>query len=651
MKRLALVIFLLSSAICSYAQNTTVDSLLHALDQAPADTTRLDILEQLSAQYEKSNPDLAIDYSKKRLKLAEATGNKEQQGQALIKLANTYHSKADYTNALDHYIKAQDVYSSMNKKRGIAGATYGMGTVYVRLKNLESAASSVEKALDLFTEIKDTNGISMCYSLLGSVYYSKGNLEKSLENLEAFIDLSVKMGNKEYVGIGYMNMGTIALEKGDTAKAFRSFGNALQIFRETGNTYGSISTYLGIAQYHHSAGDYNKAIEYYSRAIKEAEPIIARELLQQAYQGLSTTYEDMGDHKSALEYHKKLLSLKDTIFNAESSKQLNEMQAKYEAGKKQQEIELLTKDQERQAVIRNALIAGFVLLVILAFLIYNRYRIRTQANKKLETAYSIIEEKNQSITDSINYAQRIQTAILPPIDTIRSYHPDSFVLYKPKDIVSGDFYWFADKNGLSVVAAADCTGHGVPGAFMSMIGNTLLHEIVLEKQITNPEDILFHLREGIIRSLNQAGAPTESKDGMDIALCTIDRNTGSVKFAGANRPLYILQNDPATKQAVLNEIKGDKQPIGIYAGEPLPFKGHMLKLAEGDALYLFSDGYADQFGGPSGKKLMTRTLKDLLLRMHNTEMSLQKKELEKTFESWRGSLDQVDDVLVIGIRI
>jgi serine phosphatase RsbU (regulator of sigma subunit) len=652
MKRLILILFLLAFAIPSRSQQSITDSLLLGLEQASADLQKLRALERLATHYEDIDPDISIEYSKRRLELAEAVGNRLEQGQALIKLANSYsYIKADYTNGLKYYIKAQEVYSSINNKKGVAGATYGMGTVYVRLKNYPNAVSSIQKARDLYTEVKDTTGIAMCYSLLGSVYHSQGDLPEALENLQLFLDLSIKMQNEEHVGIAYANLGNIALQMGDADKALRDFDNALSIFRKTGNTYGVITAYLGIAETHRSSRNFEKAIEYYSTTTREAEAISARELISQAYSGLAATYEEMGDHKMALDYQKKLGMLKDTIYSTESTRQLGEMQAKYEAGKKQQEIELLTKDRERQAVIRNALIAGVILILVMAFLIYNRYRIRTQANKKLETAYRIIEEKNQDITDSINYAQRIQTAILPPIESIRAFHPESFVLYKPKDIVSGDFYWFAEKDGCSVIAAADCTGHGVPGAFMSMIGNTLLHEIILEKQVIKPADILFNLREGIIRSLNRAGAPTGSRDGMDIVLCTIHRHDRVVEFAGANRPLYIIQKEAAEKQPVLTEIKGDKQPIGSYTGQPVPFQGHRLQLSEGDMLYMLSDGYADQFGGPNGKKFMTRNLKELLTLIHDKEVTMQQQMLEQAFESWKGPHEQIDDILVIGIRI
>jgi ligand-binding sensor domain-containing protein/serine phosphatase RsbU (regulator of sigma subunit) len=257
----------------------------------------------------------------------------------------------------------------------------------------------------------------------------------------------------------------------------------------------------------------------------------------------------------------------------------------------------------------------------------------------------IVETQNKEIKDSILYAKRIQEAILPSQEEIRKAFPDSFVLFKPRDIVSGDFYWFSEKNGKLIIAVADCTGHGVPGAFMSMIGNTLLNEIVNEKEVIEPYHILFQLRENIIKCLKQTGAEGENKDGMDIALCVFDRNNLHLEFAGANNPLYLVNEEE------LLEIKGDKQPIGIYAGETKPFTNHLKVLKKGDCVYIASDGYADQFGGTNGKKFKYKQMKDLLVSSKNMSMQQQKVVLENNIEQWRGNLEQVDDILVVGFRV
>lgn len=265
-----------------------------------------------------------------------------------------------------------------------------------------------------------------------------------------------------------------------------------------------------------------------------------------------------------------------------------------------------------------------------------------------------LAEKNKDITDSIKYAKRIQEAMLPNLDSMLKHIPDSFVLYKPKDIISGDFYWFTEKNNLLFLAAADCTGHGVPGALMSMIGSTLLNEIINGKGIIKADDILFQLREGIIKSLKQTGADGESKDGMDISLCIVNKANQSLEFAGANNPLWIIRNIETIEtesESKLIEIKGNKQPIGIYFGEANPFTAHTIKYNTGDVIYLFTDGYADQFGGPKGKKFKYSQLQQLILNNSSAPMRQQKENLENTIKSWKGELEQIDDILVIGIKL
>ena len=258
----------------------------------------------------------------------------------------------------------------------------------------------------------------------------------------------------------------------------------------------------------------------------------------------------------------------------------------------------------------------------------------------------IIEAKNKDITDSILYTRRIQDAVLAAPGSFETHFKNSFVYYQPKDIVSGDFYWFAKRNDKIIVASADCTGHGVPGAFMAMLGSTLLNEIILDKGVTKPSEILNALRSGIISSLKQGNTSSDTKDGLDIALICYDKASSIIEYAGAKNPLYIIRNNE------LIEVKADRFPVGVYSKEELqPFTNHTEKILDNDCIYIFTDGFADQFGGTDGKKFKYSQLRDLLLKIHLLEMKDQKTALANTFESWKGSLEQVDDVLVIGIRI
>jgi len=265
--------------------------------------------------------------------------------------------------------------------------------------------------------------------------------------------------------------------------------------------------------------------------------------------------------------------------------------------------------------------------------------------EKVEERTQELAQKNKDITSSIQYAKRIQLAILPPLEQVFNYFPQSFIVYKPKDIVSGDFYWFGVKSGKQIIAAVDCTGHGVPGAFMSMIGHNLLNHIINEKGITEPGQILNALHNGVQAALKQGSNVVDTSDGMDVALCTFDSEKNELQFAGAHRPLFIFKNN------VFEKIDADKDSIG---GSQLDSDRHFtcrtFKMSKGDTIYMSSDGYADQFGGEKGKKFMAKRFNDLLMSIQSRTMQKQGQILDETIEQWRGSHQQVDDILVIGIK-
>jgi len=332
-----------------------------------------------------------------------------------------------------------------------------------------------------------------------------------------------------------------------------------------------------------------------------------------------------------------------------------------ETDKLQKETELKNEKLARQLAVGIGTLMLLVAVVILFGLLSTRKKNRLLAEQKHEIEKinadlevknieilkqkEIIELKNQSITDSIQYASRIQAAVLPPVNFLNEWGIDNFILYKPKAIVSGDFYWGVKKENRIIVAAGDCTGHGVPGAFMSMLGHAFLEEIVNTKEITNAAMILNLLRDEIINTLKQKGLTGETRDGMDISLCIIDSKAGKIDYAGANNPLYLIRDSRLMK------YEADKMPIGIHFISFTSFTNQTIEIVRGDSLYLFSDGYADQFGGPKGKKFMYKPFQNLLLKNHNQPMETQKEILDITFEEWKGDREQVDDVIVIGMKI
>jgi serine phosphatase RsbU (regulator of sigma subunit) len=326
---------------------------------------------------------------------------------------------------------------------------------------------------------------------------------------------------------------------------------------------------------------------------------------------------------------------------------------------------------------------GLLLILVFSGLLYNRFRVTRKQRDiieeqketvelqkaTVEEQKQLVEAKNKAITASINYAQKIQSAILQADDELKQIGRDNyFILFKPKEAVSGDFYWAYHNKGELIWTAADCTGHGVPGAFMSMIGNRLLNEVVIERQITDPGEVLNQLRAGIIDTLQQKGEEEEMRDGMDMALCKMQTENSAlqvryVEFSGAKNPLYIVAPNIVNRKVAqkadkihgsdLIEIAGDKQPIGYEQEEHQPFTKHQLELQKGDLLYTFSDGYPDQFGGPKGKKFLYKRFKQLLIDIQDRPMDEQKEILNKTIEDWMSQNDeeQIDDICILGVKV
>lgn len=373
-----------------------------------------------------------------------------------------------------------------------------------------------------------------------------------------------------------------------------------------------------------------------------------------AYRNLSSVNEHLGNFEKALSYNKLYSSSKDKILNEESLKQTAELNTRYETDKKEKEILLLSKDQQlknktlkEQRLIRIGLMIGIVLCLILSFLLFNRYRFKKKANLILEQQKEEIHQKNVLITDSIDYAKTIQEAILPDEEKLHSYFPEHFIVNKPKATVSGDFYWIGKKDHYIVCAVADCTGHGVPGAFMSLLGHNILENVIQRESSIHPAAILTALNKEIVARFSKGDDQQTVKHGMDIAIISIDLLKKQVQYAGARNPLYLVRENELT------EIKADRQSTGIvyHDQREVTYTNHILDLKAQDMLYLFSDGYADQKGGPDKKKFYYAPFKELLCGMSHLPLIDQKQKLEETINSWMGEGEQIDDILVMGIRI
>jgi serine phosphatase RsbU (regulator of sigma subunit) len=471
-----------------------------------------------------------------------------------------------------------------------------------------------------------------------------------------FKSLKIKeeLGDKQGEALCLGAIGSIYMTQNKIKEALQYQLKALKILEDIGDAKAQVTTCLGLGSTYEKEHSYQEALRYYEKGLKKATDIDFREGIRQAYGDLSSVYTNLKNYQKALEYTNLFYQEKDSLLNKEVLKQVTEINTKYQTEKKEKEIQLLTKDQllkdktlREQRVIRIALIVGLGLFFILSFTLYNRYRFKQKANTLLEQQKKEIQEQNILITDSIDYAKTIQEAVFPSENKMISFFPDSFVLYKPKAIVSGDFYLVGEKDDKIICTVADCTGHGIPGAFMSLLGFNMLENIIEKKDDYMPSVILNELNQKMVSTMTQdPDNATSVKHGMDASVITIDRKTMQLQFAGAHNPLYQIRDN------TLIEIKADKISIGSYKeGKQIEFSNHTLPIQKGDVFYLFSDGFPDQIGGPNRKKFYYPPFKELLVSIHKMAMAEQKHFLDQVITSWRGERDQTDDILVVGIRI
>jgi serine phosphatase RsbU (regulator of sigma subunit) len=536
---------------------------------------------------------------------------------------------------------------------------------YENTKQPEKALEIYQSLIGYFLKTETKNNIhtiyinmATCYQALGYTDTSKAYYEKVLADTDSNTLPSM-------TAIVKMNLAMVYADLKDFEKANQLIADAKLIFEKVGNPSYINSIKIIEADIFFAKGAYHECLALYKVALNS---VIESEDLKthaQVLEKIAETYKELGDFKNAYSTLIELRVVEDSLQAIQNISYVEDMEAKYQSEKKEKEIILLNEDRaikEAEIAKKNAQVdqANFqkilfvlglaALLIVIGFIMFG-LRQKQRANQLLTSQKIQIEEKNREIVDSINYAKRIQAATLPSVKNFNDLLHDTFVLYQPKDIVAGDFYWLEKVNDWVYFAAADCTGHGVPGALVSVICSNALTKSLVEEKITQPGKLLDRTRELVIDQFGRS--EEEIKDGMDISLCAFNSKTLELQWSGANNPLWILRNE----NAAIEIMKPDKQPIGKY-GDAKPFTNHTIQLTKGDRIYIFTDGFHDQFGGSNrteskagGKKYKPSRLKDFITTIHKNRMSEQKDLLFKEFETWRGELEQIDDVCVIGVLV
>jgi tetratricopeptide (TPR) repeat protein len=615
----------------------------------------------------------ALEFYKNAKTISEEIGYKGGVAKILSNVGLIYYELGNYPLALENELKALGINKEIDSKENMVNNMGNIGLVYQAQGSNKQALEYYQQALVIEEEIEDKKGISADYCNMGNIYTNELNYSKALECFLKSLNISTEIGDKYGIAIANANIGSNNASRGNYAIALEYYNKGMAMNRQIGNVRSTAIDMVDIGIIYTKLKQFKQAEAYLDSGLAIANKITNKEIIKNAYDELATFDSASGNYKQALEDYKKYIVYRDSLVNDANTKKTVQSEMNYEFEQKQaaekaeqdKKDAIAEQDRNKQKVIRNSFVAGFALMLALAFFIFRGYRQKQKANviitqqkeevekqkTMVEQQKAIVEQKNKDILDSIIYAKRLQDAILPPLSIIKQYLPESFVLYKPKDIVAGDFYWMERAGDTILIAAADCTGHGVPGALVSVVCSNALNRTVKEFKITEPGKILDKVRELVLETFEKSG---EIQDGMDISLAAISyqptANSYEIQWAGANNSLWYMLNGE------INEIAPDKQPIGKYYNAK-PFTTHTISLnpplegREASALYLFTDGYADQFGGPKGKKFKYAQLSDKLKTISSKSMEEQKNILERTFEEWKGNLEQVDDVLVIGVRV
>ncbi len=669
-------------------------------------------LSELGVIYNnQGNIEKGLEYYEKSLKIREEMGDLKSAALVLSNIGTFYYQRGNIELALVYFNRSEKNYSQINDKKGLSNVYNAFAAIYYNKGDIPNSLLYYNKSLMIRENLKDKNGIAESLNNIGSVYYNQSDFEKCLEYLKKSLRYAQEASDKSKEALALNNIGNVYLEQkkyqlaldqhlkslkirediedatgiaqslnnignlynrmGDPKKGLSYFEMSLKRREEIADKYGMAQTLHNIGAIYRSLNDDKKAFEYSKKAFELSDQLGFPENIRDASEELSILYKKQHNYKDALEMYVQFIKMRDSINSKENKKASIKNQFKYEYDKKaaadsvriaeEKKVTVLTLKQERTQ--RFALYVGLGLTIVFGGFMFNRFRVtRKQKNiiseqknevefqkHEIEKQKELVEEHQKEIIDSINYAKRLQQAILPPTSLIDRYIPVNFVLYHPKDIVAGDFYWMEvvssekkDKNEIILIAAADSTGHGVPGAMVSIVCSNALDKAVKEFGLFDTGKILDKTTDLVLETFAKSGE--EIKDGMDISLLCIDKQNRKISWSGANNQLWYIYDN------TLIEVRADKQPVG-KSDNRKPFTTHEIQYREGSVFYLMTDGYPDQFGGPKGKKYKYKQLSELILSSASLSLAEQKIILENSFENWKGELEQVDDVSIIGVRM
>ncbi len=686
------------------AADAAVDSLMRVTVSAH-DTSKADALIELCRVLRTTDTERAMRLGQNGRDLAASINDRERESMARQTLANALIIAGNYGEALRELHLANELNRVLGNRQREAACLSNLGIIHLNLGNLTKALEHHASALALREELHDSAGIANSLNNLGVLYTELGNHAQALDYYSSSLEMKRKLGQENRLAVNLNNIALSHRELGDTAKARELFllsldsyhrqgdldgeamvlgnlGNlstqmglmeesrgyherALALQRQLGNPEGVALEHLSLAAWHAKKGEERMALLHADSSLQLASSIGSLKLMRDAHMQLSAGHERTGAMAKSLFHLKESQRLDAEMSTEEAMRQMAELEVRIETARIERELDLLKAENELniqrvafEKKVARAMIGLLVMAVLLILISAYAYRRKRQDNLMLAEKNSIIEQKNTSIMQSIQYAKRIQRAVLSSEAALRNVFAESLLLFRPKDIVSGDFFWVAQQGGKCYAAVADCTGHGVPGAFVSIVGHTELSKALSELSDPSPKEILTYL-DHRIREILRNEEDNQVNDGMDICLTVFDPATRTLSFSGALRPLLVCSASTSVyEKAQVTEgahgfmhiIPASKRPVGKTDRET-SFEEITLQLSAGDRVFLSSGGFADQFGGANDKKFGNRPFRELILSTSTLSIDVQQRQLETVLTDWIGTRPQTDDICVLGFTV
>lgn len=661
MKKLLILLLLIFNSLV-FAQRST--------EEKTTENYRQSLLELSAELTTLSTNEEVVENKVKTDKIFKKYKDDSLKVRLLTQYGDFFLNKNDEAKGMSYTMEALKIAELNSDSSMISTINYRLGFYYFYKEQIDLSIERLKRCRETFPESGEPLQESIILMALGVVINTDSITEEGVRYQEEALEIKRKAKAWKHIPVSLNNMAEVYCSMGDTVKALKTIERSIFLADSVQELAGYYYAVYLKGEILTLQNKHVAAIPYLEKGIKWWEETESLKDLPRAYRSLADAYKGANKTDLGLLTLEKLLAVKDTLFNESKQASARDIEEKYQSEKKELELQkekeeklwaqketALTKKSERKNIIIFIIVIVFLVLSIYYF--YRRYKTQQRDKEIIMNQKVELEIRSKEIQDSIFYSKRLQSAIMPSVQAVNACFSESFIYYKPKDIVAGDFYWMETSGDITFLASADCTGHGVPGALVSVVCSNSLNRTIHEFDITEPARVLDKTRELVIETFAKSGEAV--RDGMDIALCAF--NKSQLVYAGAHNPLWIIRENRYLSADELNlkttcrgerysliEFKADKQPIGLFEGIK-PFTQTEISLRETDTIYFFTDGYADQFGGEKGKKFKYKPFKQFLLNISNLPLSTQKMKLEERFISWKGDFDQVDDVCVIGVKV